>query len=104
MSIRGIRNISMLVDNEFGVLTRITALVRRDGLNIKSLAVTETKDKAVSRLLIAVECTDNSFIKVLARLKKLGCIKSAEGVSESFDLSGGLNALFSELENSEEQG
>ena len=32
----------MNVDNEFGVLTRITALIRRAGLNIKGLSVAET--------------------------------------------------------------
>lgn len=100
---RSVKTIGLLVDNEFGVLTRITALVRRDGFNIKSLAVTETKNPGVSRLLIAVECVDSAFPKVLSRLGKLGCVKSAAWIEESFDLSARLDALFSGLEALEEK-
>lgn len=101
MPTRSIKTISMLADNEFGVLTRITALVRREGFNINSLAVTVTEDEAVSRLLIEVECIESSFPKVMGRLKKLGCIKHVAQVSDSFDLSRGLNNLFSELKSME---
>ena len=101
MPTRSIKTISILVDNEFWVLTRITALFRREGFNIKSLAVTVTEDEAVSRLLIEVECIESSFSKVMSRLIKLGCIKHATLVSESFDLSRGLNNLFSELNSLE---
>ena len=42
--------ISALVNNHFGVLTRISGLFARRGSNIKSLTVGETENSAVSRM------------------------------------------------------
>ena len=44
--------ISALVNNHFGVLTRISGLFARRGYNIKSLTVGETENSAVSRMTI----------------------------------------------------
>ncbi|MGI6404607.1 MAG: acetolactate synthase small subunit [Oscillospiraceae bacterium] len=66
---------TLLVDNEFGVLTRITALIRRAGWNIRSLAVAETKTPEISRLTICLECRHNTLEQVLDRLKRLDCVR-----------------------------
>lgn len=66
---------TLMVDNEFGVLTRITALIRRAGWNIRSLAVAETAVPEVSRLTICLECRHHSFETVLERLGKQSCVR-----------------------------
>ena len=66
---------TLLVDNEFGVLTRITALIRRAGWNIRSLAVAETAVPEVSRLTICLECRHHTLEQVLERLGKLNCVQ-----------------------------
>jgi len=100
---RSVKTIDLLVDNEFGVLTRITALLRREGFNIISLAVNTTGNPEVSRLLIAVECIDSAFGRAMARLVKLGCVRKAARADDDFDLSAGLDRLFSDLKLSEEE-
>ena len=75
MSKRTVQTLILLVDNEFGVLTRVTALVRREGWNIKSLAVAETINPAFSRLTISVECLDSTLPDVLQRIRRLACVR-----------------------------
>ena len=66
---------TLLVDNEFGVLTRITALIRRAGWNIRSLSVAETKTTEGSRLTICLECRHYTLEQVLDRLSRLDCVR-----------------------------
>lgn len=65
---------TLMVDNEFGVLTRITALIRRAGWNICSLAVAETARREISRLTICLECRHHTLEYVLERLGRLDCV------------------------------
>ncbi|HZW35442.1 MAG TPA: acetolactate synthase small subunit, partial [Candidatus Deferrimicrobiaceae bacterium] len=44
--------ISVQVENEFGVLSRISGLFSGRGFNIESLSVAETLDPSVSRMTI----------------------------------------------------
>jgi acetolactate synthase-1/3 small subunit len=100
---RSIITINLLVDNEFGVLTRITALVRREGFNIKSLAAEVTEDPRLSQLLISVECLVSALPRVLGRLNKLECVKSAELVTSGFDLGKQLKQMFVTLNEAEKE-
>jgi len=84
---RTVQTLILLVDNEFGVLTRVTALVRREGWNIKSLAVAETMDPAVSRLTISVECIDSTLPHVLERLGRLACVRGISAYAEATHFS-----------------
>jgi len=59
--------ISVLVENKFGVLARISGLFSARGYNISSLAVSETEDPTVSRMTIVVEAADE---KILEQIKK----------------------------------
>ncbi len=69
--------LTILVDNEFGVITRITAQIRREGWNIKSLAVSEsTDDSAISRITLALECFDATLPTVVHRLSRLACVRT----------------------------
>lgn len=59
--------LSLLVENKFGVLSRIAGLFSARGYNIASLAVSETLDPAVSYMTIVVEARDEA---VLEQIKK----------------------------------
>lgn len=98
---RSIVTFYMLVDNEFGVLTRITAMLRREGFNIKSLAVEVTDNPEISQMLVSVECIDSALPRVLTRLNKLGCVKKAEQANGNYDLSGHLKNVFKDLRKEE---
>ena len=50
--------ISVLVENNPGVLSKVSGLFTRRGFNIESLAVGETEDKSVSRMTIIVDGDD----------------------------------------------
>ena len=59
--------ISLLVENKFGVLARISGLFSARGYNIASLAVSETLDPTISYMTIVVEAKDE---KVLEQINK----------------------------------
>ncbi len=59
--------ISVLVENKFGVLARISGLFSARGFNIDSLAVGETEDPSISRMTIVVRAEDE---KILEQIKK----------------------------------
>ena len=48
------RVISLLVDNQSGVLARVSSLFNRRGFNIDSLTVSATNDPAISRITVTV--------------------------------------------------
>jgi acetolactate synthase I/III small subunit len=87
MSRRSVQTLILMVDNEFGVLTRVTSLVRREGWNIKSLVVAETMNPAVSRLTLSVECIDSTLQQVLDRMGKLACVRGIKAYSDATHLS-----------------
>ena len=62
--------ISVLVENKFGVLARISGLFSARGFNISSLAVGETEDPTISRMTIVVEGDDRTLDQVKKQLKK----------------------------------
>ena len=49
--------IAVYVDNQFGVLTRVTSMFTRRGFNIDSLTVGETETPAYSRITITMSGT-----------------------------------------------
>ena len=59
--------ISVLVENKFGVLARVSGLFSARGYNIASLAVSETMDPSISYMTIVVEAEDE---KILEQVKK----------------------------------
>jgi acetolactate synthase-1/3 small subunit len=63
--------ISVLVENKFGVLARISGLFSARGFNITSLAVGETEDPTVSRMTIVVEGDDKTLEQIKKQLNKL---------------------------------
>ena len=63
--------ISVLVENKFGVLARISGLFSARGFNIDSLAVGETEDPSVSKMTIVVKGDDKILEQVKKQLNKL---------------------------------
>ncbi len=63
--------ISVLVTNEFGVLSRISGLFSGRGFNIESLTVAETLDPSVSRMTIITRGNDKVIEQVNKQLNKL---------------------------------
>ena len=63
--------ITLLVENEFGVLARIAGLFSGRGFNIECLSVAETLDPAVSTMTIVTHGDDQIIEQVLKQLNKL---------------------------------
>ena len=65
------QTISVLVENQAGILNRITGLFARRAFNIESLAVGVTDDPTVSRITIVVDNGNNMMDQVEKQLNKL---------------------------------
>lgn len=63
--------ISILVDNEFGVLSRVSGLFSGRGFNIESLSVAETFDPDVSRMTIVTSGNEQIIEQIIKQLHKL---------------------------------
>ena len=63
--------ISVMVENEFGVLSRVSGLFSGRGFNIESLSVAETLDPSVSRMTIVTSGNDAIVEQILKQLNKL---------------------------------
>ena len=65
------KTISVLVENQAGVLNRITSLFSRRAFNIDSLAVGVTDDPSLSRITIIVDSGNNVVEQVEKQLNKM---------------------------------
>jgi acetolactate synthase-1/3 small subunit len=63
--------ISVLVENEFGVLARVAGLFSGRGFNIESLSVAETLDPTVSRITLVTRGDDQVLEQIEKQLNKL---------------------------------
>ncbi len=63
--------ISVLVENEFGVLARISGLFSGRGFNIESLAVAPTLDPSISRMTIVTSGDEQILEQITKQLNKL---------------------------------
>jgi acetolactate synthase-1/3 small subunit len=63
--------LSLIVENKFGVLTRISALFARRGYNIDSLTVGMTEDEEISRITMVVTADDQTLEQIKKQLNKL---------------------------------
>jgi acetolactate synthase I/III small subunit len=63
--------LSVLVENKFGVLARVTTLISRRGYNIFSLAVAPTDDPKISRITIVVDADSTPMDQIVKQLNKL---------------------------------
>lgn len=63
--------ISVLVENHFGVLARVSGLFSARAFNIDSLTVGETEDATISRMTIVVHGDDRVLEQIMKQLNKL---------------------------------
>lgn len=63
--------ISVLVENKFGVLARVTGLFSGRGYNIDTLNVAPTMDAAISRMTIVTRGDDATMEQIIKQLDKL---------------------------------
>lgn len=74
--------ISVLVENEFGVLARIAGLFSGRGYNIDSLTVSETLDKGVSRMTIVTQGNERIIEQIIKQLNRLINVIRVEDLTE----------------------
>ncbi|MCU0772326.1 MAG: acetolactate synthase small subunit [Verrucomicrobia bacterium] len=63
--------ISVLVENKFGVLTRVAGLFSGRGYNIDTLNVAPTEDPTASRMTIVTRGDDATLEQIIKQLNKL---------------------------------
>ena len=63
--------ISVIVENEFGVLARVSGLFSGRGFNIDSLSVAPTMDESLSRITIVTRGDDAILEQITKQLNKL---------------------------------
>src|SRR5665647_2347041 len=63
--------ISVLVENKFGVLTRVAGLFSGRGYNIDTLNVGPTHEPAFSRMTIVTHGDDSTLEQIVKQLNKL---------------------------------
>ena len=81
-----LRTLSVLVDNEPGVLSQISRLFSRKGFNIESLAVGPTQDRSLSRLTLEV-ITDDSQTELLCnQLSKMVPVHSVRLLADEHSI------------------
>ena len=63
--------LSVLVENQAGVLARVSSLFSRRGYNIEALSVGPTENPEISRITIAVNVEGHALDQVIQQLDKL---------------------------------
>ena len=68
--------LSILVDNTFGVLSRVAGLFSRRGYNIDSLTVGVTENRDISRMTVVVTGDEQILDQIKKQLAKLEDVRS----------------------------
>ncbi len=75
--------LSVLIENEAGALSRVTALFSARGYNIDSLTVQTTEDPTMSRMTIVTHGSDDVIEQITKQLNKLVEVVKVIDLSES---------------------
>ncbi len=79
--------INVLVENEFGVLSRIASLFSGRGFNIESLTVAETEDSTISSMTIVTQGEGNIIEQITKQLNKLINVIKVVELNESVQMA-----------------
>ncbi len=82
--------VSVLVQNQANVLTRVVSMFGRRGFNIDSLTVSPTNNPKLSRITIMFSATEQSMQQILTQTEKLEVVESVIVLSRE-------NSLYREL-------
>jgi acetolactate synthase-1/3 small subunit len=74
--------ISVLVENKFGVLTRVTGLFSGRGYNIDTLNVGPTQDPKLSRITIVTQGDEATLEQIVKQLNKLPNVIQVQNFGE----------------------
>ena len=74
--------ISVLVENKFGVLTRVAGLFSGRGYNIDSLNVAPTQDATASRMTIVTHGDEATVEQIVKQLNKLPDVLTVHDIGE----------------------
>jgi len=78
--------ITVLVENEFGVLTRVAGLFSARGYNIESLNVAPIQDVTVSRMTVVTRGDEGVIEQIKKQLNKLIPVIKVEDISHTVHL------------------
>lgn len=67
--------VSLIVENQANVLTRVVGLFGRRGFNIDSLTVSATNDPELSRITIVFSAKEQSMQQIITQTAKLEVVK-----------------------------
>ncbi len=81
---------SIFVDNQSNVLTRVVSMFGRRGFNIDSLTVSTTNDPEISRITVVFEGTEQTKEQILSQTQKLEVVRDVFMLESS-------NSLYREL-------
>ncbi|MDX8391596.1 MAG: acetolactate synthase small subunit [Mariprofundaceae bacterium] len=73
--------LTVLVENEFGVLTRVAGLFSARGYNIESLNVAPTLDASMSRMTLVTRADEHVIEQIQKQLNKLIPVIKVENIS-----------------------
>jgi acetolactate synthase-1/3 small subunit len=79
--------LSILVDNTFGVLSRVSGLFSRRGYNIDSLTVGVTENRDVSRMTVVVTGDEQILDQIKKQLAKLEDVREIKELPPSQSVS-----------------
>ncbi|SDM14065.1 acetolactate synthase small subunit [Halarsenatibacter silvermanii] len=82
--------VSVLVENESGVLSRIASLFSRRGFNINSLSVGETESSDISRITLVVKGDEAVVEQLMKQLNKLIPVYKVSNITNDPAVSRGL--------------
>jgi acetolactate synthase-1/3 small subunit len=74
--------LSVLVEDEAGVLTRISGLFARRGFNIESLAVGPTENEGISRITMVLPGDDRTIEQLIKQLYKLPNVLKVQDITQ----------------------
>jgi len=78
--------ISILVDNQANVLTRVASLFGRRGFNIDSLTVSATNNPEISRITVVFSGTDLALGQIITQTEKLEVVRDIFTLTASTSL------------------
>lgn len=77
------RVISLIVENDPGVLSRVVGLISRRGFNISSLAVAPTNSDSRSSITCVVEADEDVLDQITKQLNKLVCVHKVRDLTDT---------------------
>ncbi len=74
--------LSLVVQNNFGVLARISSLFARRGYNIDSISASPTNNPKITKITVVVEADDEIIEKVFKQVSKLEEVEKVTQIDE----------------------